>query len=111
MRAILLPTLPPRRPSCTNGRYRHEPYRLSLYPPAMSQWPARRIQGQTINADYLVASKQRPSKPPEQPVDIVQLHRRAFAFRATAAEFLLQLMGPQALRFPRHQGIAGIILR
>jgi hypothetical protein len=50
------------------------------------------------------------SKPSEQPVYILQLHRRSFAFRATAAEFLLQLMGPQPFRFARHQSIAGIIL-
>jgi hypothetical protein len=60
-----------------------------------------------------VSSKQalfQPSKPPEQPINIFQLHRRAFAFRAATAEFLLQLMRPQAFRFARHQSIAGIIL-
>jgi hypothetical protein len=51
------------------------------------------------------------SKPPKQPINILQLHRRAFAFRAATAEFLLQLMRPQAFRFARHQSIAGIILR
>ena len=32
-------------------------------------------------------------------------------FRATAAEFLLQLMRPQAFSFAWHQRIAGVILR
>ena len=33
------------------------------------------------------------------------------AFRAATAEFLLQLMRPQAFRFAWHQSISGIILR